>query len=179
MSTPVSSWGRLGAPLHFLKPLYDDQALPTAQALNGLPFGNGRSYGDVCLNPDGVLWTTKGLDRFINFDPQTGFLSCEAGVLLQDIQRLVVPQGWMLPVTPGTQLVTVGGAIANDVHGKNHHVMGSFGDHVQSLRLLRTDGEVIVCGPSEQTSWFQATVGGMGLTGVITQATVQLPQVDE
>jgi FAD/FMN-containing dehydrogenase len=177
MSTPVSSWGRLGAPLHVLKPLYDDQALPTAQPLNGLPFGNGRSYGDVCLNPDGVLWTTQGLDRFIAFDTETGLLSCEAGVLLRDVQRMVVPQGWMLPVTPGTQLVTVGGAIANDVHGKNHHIMGSFGDHVQSLRLLRTDGEVIVCGPSEQASWFQATVGGMGLTGVITQATVQLRRV--
>lgn len=177
MSTPLSSWGRLGAPLHFLKPLYDGKALPRAQALNGLPFGNGRSYGDVCLNPDGVLWTTQDLDRFIDFDPETGLLSCEAGVLLRDVQRLVVPKGWMLPVTPGTQLVTVGGAIANDVHGKNHHVMGSLGDHVQSLRLLRTDGEVIVCGPSEQTSWFQATVGGMGLTGVITQATVQLRRV--
>jgi FAD/FMN-containing dehydrogenase len=177
MSTPVSSWGRLGAPLHVLKPLYDDQSLPSEQALAGLPFGNGRSYGDVCLNPDGVLWTTQGLDRFIAFDPQTGLLSCESGVLLRDIQRMVVPQGWMLPVTPGTQLITLGGAIANDVHGKNHHVMGSFGDHVQSLRLLRTDGEVIVCGHSEQTSWFQATVGGMGLTGVITQATVQLRRV--
>lgn len=177
MSTPVSSWGRLGAPLHSLKPLYDDQALPTAHALKGLPFGNGRSYGDVCLNPDGVLWTTQGLDRFIAFDPETGLLTCEAGVLLRDVQRLVVPQGWMLPVTPGTQLVTLGGAIANDVHGKNHHVMGSFGDHVQSFRLLRTDGEVIVCGPKEQPDWFHATVGGMGLTGVISQATVQLRRV--
>jgi FAD/FMN-containing dehydrogenase len=177
MSTPVSSWGRLGAPLHHLNPLYDAQSLPKVQEINGLPFGNGRSYGDVCLNPDGVLWTTQGLDRFIAFDPQTGLLSCEAGVLLRDIQGMVMPHGWMLPVSPGTQLITVGGAIANDVHGKNHHVMGSFGDHVLSLRLLRTDGEVIVCGPSEQASWFQATVGGIGLTGVITQATLQLRRV--
>ena len=177
MNMPVSSWGRLGSPLHHLKPMYEDQALPKVQALKGLPFGNGRSYGDVCLNPDGVLWTTQGLDRFVAFDAASGLLTCEAGILLRDIQRLVVPQGWMLPVTPGTQLITVGGAIANDVHGKNHHVMGSFGEHVQSLRLLRTDGEVIVCSPGEQVAWFEATLGGMGLTGVITQATVQLRRV--
>lgn len=177
MSTPVSSWGRLGAPLHHLKPLYGAQVLPRDRAGQGLAFGNGRSYGDVCLNPDGVLWTTQGLDRLMAFDVATGLLTCEAGVLLRDIQRLVVPQGWMLPVTPGTQLITVGGAIANDVHGKNHHVMGSFGNHVQSLHLLRTEGEVIVCGPGDQAPWFEATLGGMGLTGVITQATVQLRRV--
>jgi FAD/FMN-containing dehydrogenase len=154
--------------------LFGDQALPRTQALKGLPFGNGRSYGDVCLNPDGVLWAIQGLDRFIGFDPKSGRLICDAGVLLRDIQRLVVPQGWMLAVMPGTQLITVGGAIANDIHGKNHHLMGSFGGHVQSLRLLRTDGEVIVCSSNKQASWFDATVGGMGLTGVITQATLQL-----
>jgi len=177
MSTPVSSWGRLGAPLHHLKHLHDAQVLPIDRTGKGLAFGNGRSYGDVCLNPGGVLWTTQGLGRFINFDKITGLLTCEAGVLLREIQRLVVPMGWMLPVTPGTQLITVGGAIANDVHGKNHHVMGSFGDHVQSLRLLRTEGEAIVCGPGEKVPWFEATLGGMGLTGVITQATLQLRRV--
>jgi FAD/FMN-containing dehydrogenase len=102
---------------------------------------------------------------------------CEAGVLLRDIQRLVVPRGWILPVTPGTQLVTVGGAIANDVHGKNHHVLGCFGEHVQNLTLIRTDGEVIQCGPHERADWFAATVGGLGLTGVITQAEIQLRRV--
>jgi FAD/FMN-containing dehydrogenase len=177
MSTPVSSWGRLGAPLHHLKPLHNAQVLPADRTVKGLAFGNGRSYGDVCLNPDGVLWTTQGLDRFMAFDDASGLMTCEAGVLLRDMQRLAVARGWMLPVTPGTQLITLGGAIANDVHGKNHHVMGSFGDHVQSLRLLRTDGEVLECGPDDQPSWFQASVGGMGLTGVITQATVQLRRI--
>jgi FAD/FMN-containing dehydrogenase len=177
MSTPVSSWGRLGAPFHHLKPLHNAQVLPVDRTVKGLAFGNGRSYGDVCLNPDGVLWTTQGLDRFIALDDANGLLTCEAGVLLRDIQRLVVARGWMLPVTPGTQLITLGGAIANDVHGKNHHVMGSFGDHVRNLRLLRTDGEIIDCGPNEQANWFQATLGGMGLTGVITQATVQLRRI--
>jgi FAD/FMN-containing dehydrogenase len=144
----------------------------------GLPYGMGRSYGDVCLNPEGVLWMTAGLNRFIHFDPQTGRLMCEAGVLLKDIQQTMVLQGWMLPVTPGTQCVTVGGAIANDVHGKNHHVMGSFGRHVCKLTLLRTTGETIECSPEQHPDWFAATVGGLGLTGVIQQAEIQLRPVD-
>jgi FAD/FMN-containing dehydrogenase len=137
----------------------------------------GRSYGDACLNAGGVLWRTVGLDRFIAFDPATGCLNCEAGVLLRDIQQLVVPQGWMLPVSPGTQFVTVGGAIANDIHGKNHHAVGSFGDHVTRLELRRTDGEVIECGPALRPDWFLATLGGVGLTGVIVSAELQLRPV--
>jgi FAD/FMN-containing dehydrogenase len=137
----------------------------------------GRSYGDVCLNPGGTLWSTTGLDRFISFDEKTGLLSCEAGILLRDIQRLAVSRGWMLAVTPGTQMVTVGGAIANDVHGKNHHVLGSFGDHVKNIMLMRTDGQMIECGPQLRPDWFAATVGGLGLTGVITQAQIQLRRV--
>jgi FAD/FMN-containing dehydrogenase len=143
----------------------------------GLAHGMGRSYGDVCLNPGGLLWRTTGLDRFIAFDQATGLLHCEAGVLLRDIQRMAVPRGWMLPVTPGTQLVTVGGAIANDVHGKNHHALGSFGDHVRRIELLRTDGSRIACGPAEQPEWFASTVGGLGLTGLISTAVIQLRRV--
>ncbi|WP_211162230.1 FAD-binding oxidoreductase [Aromatoleum petrolei] len=158
-------------------PLSDRMRLPVFSEELGLAYGNGRSYGDVCLNPDGVLWTTKGLDHFIAFDDETGVLECEAGLLLRDIQQTLVPRGWMLPVTPGTQLITIGGAIANDVHGKNHHVMGSFGDHVLALRLLRTNGEVIECGPTEKADWFAATVGGMGLTGLIAQARIQLRKI--
>jgi FAD/FMN-containing dehydrogenase len=145
--------------------------------LPGLAHGMGRSYGDSCLNPEGTLWMTRGLDHFIAFDPDTGRLVCEAGVLLRDIQRLVVQRGWLLPVTPGTQMVTVGGAIANDVHGKNHHAQGSFGDHVLGLTLVRTDGQTLRCSPSERADWFAATVGGLGLTGVITQAELQLRRV--
>jgi FAD/FMN-containing dehydrogenase len=137
----------------------------------------GRSYGDVCLNPEGTLWVTTALDHFLAFDDTTGRLVCEAGVLIRDIQRMVIPRGWILPVTPGTQMVTVGGAIANDVHGKNHHVVGSFGDHVSRLTLVRTNGDVITCGPAEQIALFAATVGGLGLTGVITQAEIQLRRV--
>lgn len=176
----ISSWGRLSNEEHELVALSDRDQVQTTLNNNkfiGLPYGMGRSYGDVCLNPKGALWVTTGLDHFIAFDESTGRLVCEAGVLLRDIQRLVIPRSWILPVTPGTQLVTVGGAIANDVHGKNHHKLGSFGDHVRNLTLIRTDGELIRCGPNEHAHWFAATVGGMGLTGVITQVEIQLRRV--
>ncbi len=173
----VSSWGRLSAEPHHVFSARDLPALQQAlrhSSNPGLAHGMGRSYGDACLNPGGTLWLTGGLDHFIAFNEDNGRLVCEAGVLLRDIQRLAVPRGWVLPVTPGTQLVTVGGAIANDVHGKNHHVLGSFGDHVLRLTLLRTNGETIECGPHERSDWFAATVGGVGLTGIITQAELQL-----
>jgi FAD/FMN-containing dehydrogenase len=175
----ISSWGRLGQWEHDVKPLTDRRQVAEIIRDNnpGIAQGMARSYGDVCLNPNGILWKTTGLDRFISLDQSTGRLVCEAGVLLRDIQRLVIPRGWILPVTPGTQLVTVGGAIANNVHGKNHHVLGSFGDHVQQLTLLRTDGEVIDCGPQIKQDWFAATVGGLGLTGVILLAEIQLRQI--
>lgn len=175
----VSSWGRLSAHPHDMVGLTDRGRIPGVLAKHrpGIAHGMGRSYGDVCLNPGGILWNTTGLDRFIHFDESTGRLVCEAGVLLRDIQRLVIPRGWILPVTPGTQLVTVGGAIANDVHGKNHHVLGSFGDHVQWLRLVRTNGEIIECGPSLRPDWFAATVGGLGLTGIIVEVEIQLRRV--
>lgn len=175
----VSSWGRLDNRPHELICLNDRSTVAAmlAQRHPGIAHGMGRSYGDVCLNPDGILWQTTALDRFIRFDADTGLLTCEAGVLLRDIQRLAVARGWMLPVTPGTQLVTVGGAIANDVHGKNHHVLGSFGNHVRRLRLVRTSGEAIECGPGLHADWFAATVGGIGLTGVIVEADIQLRRV--
>lgn len=175
----VSSWGRLNRHEHKIVTLADSRQISgqLQSSCPGITYGNGRSYGDVCLNPDGILWRTTGLDRFISFDTNTGKLVCEAGVLLRDIQQLTVPRGWILPVTPGTQLITVGGAIANDVHGKNHHVFGSFGDHVHSIKLARTDGTVIECGPSLLPEWFSATVGGIGLTGVITEAEIQLRRI--
>lgn len=153
-------------------------ALPAA-AGNGtlLPYGNGRSYGDVCLNAGGTLLSTRGLDRFIAFDPASGVLRCEAGVLLADILDLCVPRGWFLPVTPGTRFVTVGGAIANDVHGKNHHAAGSFGCHVRAFELLRSDGERRRCSPQENPDWFAATIGGLGLTGLIVEAELQLRRI--
>ncbi|WP_350341533.1 FAD-binding oxidoreductase [Desulfoferula mesophila] len=172
----VSSWGRLGHWEHEVLALTDREQAGGQISLRrpGLAYGLGRSYGDVCLNPGGWLWRTAALDRFISFDPNTGILVCEAGVLLRDIQRLFIPRSWMLPVTPGTLLVTVGGAIANDVHGKNHHVRGTFGEYVRRLTLVRTDGEIIECGPDLKADWFAATVGGLGLTGLILTAELQL-----
>jgi FAD/FMN-containing dehydrogenase len=175
----VSSWGRLGCWEHEVK-ILTDRHLVVDQLKNsrtGIAYGMGRSYGDACLNPNGVLWKTTRLDRFISIDESTGRLVCEAGVLLRDIQRLLISRGWLLPVTPGTQLATVGGAIANDVHGKNHHVLGSFGDHVKWIKLIRTDGTIIECGPELLPEWFSATVGGLGLTGVILEAEIQLRRV--
>jgi len=155
----------------------NDIAFAIEKALPGLPFGMGRSYGDVCLNPGGNLWATRGIDRLISFDDTSGRLVCETGILLRDIQRLMIPRGWILPVTPGTQMVTVGGAIANDVHGKNHHMLGSFGHHVQRIKLNRTNGDIIECTPETQGSWFSATVGGLGLTGLISEADIQLKRI--
>lgn len=139
-----------------------------------LAYGNGRSYGDVCLTEQGTLLLTRGLDRFIEFDPRGGVLRCEAGATLAEILALVVPQGWFLPSTPGTRLATVGGAVANDVHGKNHHALGSFGHHVRALELWRSDGSVIECRPEDDNGWFSATIGGLGLTGLIRWVELQL-----
>lgn len=176
---PMRSWGRLSADMHQIISLNDPGQVSQELQIHGpgIAYGNGRSYGDQCLNPGGILWCTVGLDHLTHWNPDTGVLVCESGVLLRDIQRLLVPQGWMLPVTPGTQLITVGGAIANDVHGKNHHALGSFGDHVLRLWLARSSGELIECGPTQQSQWFSATVGGMGLTGVIVRAELQLRRV--
>lgn len=171
----VSSWGRLEASLHEVVELNDRDKVASALARGpGIAYGLGRSYGDACLNPGGVLWRTAGLDRLIAFDSATGRLVCEAGVVLRDIQKLMIPRGWSLPVVPGTQFVTVGGAIANDVHGKNHHVVGSFGEHVRRLRLTRSTGETIDCGPDLRPELFAATVAGLGLTGLIVEVELQL-----
>jgi FAD/FMN-containing dehydrogenase len=142
-----------------------------------LPHGLGRSYGDSCLNAGHVLVATRGLNRFLNFDSATGILRCEAGISLAEILDVTLPRGWFLPVTPGTKFVTIGGAIANDVHGKNHHAVGSFGHFVRCLELLRSDGRRLQCSPDQNPDWFAATVGGLGLTGLILWAEIQMLRV--
>ncbi|WP_202840065.1 FAD-binding oxidoreductase [Luteimonas saliphila] len=171
----TGSWGGYPrAPQHELVAVRDRSAtLPVFRGL-ALAYGNGRSYGDSCLNPGGTLLLTRGMDRYIALDVENGTLDCESGVLLSEIQRLVVPRGWCLPVMPGTLQVTVGGAIANDVHGKNHARMGSFGDHVVEFELLRSDGSRRLCRQDVERDWFRATVGGLGLTGLITRAVLRL-----
>lgn len=177
MSDALTSWGRYPRAEQRAIRVRDRFArLPQVDGTL-LPRGNGRSYGDVCLSDGGTLLDARGLDRFISFDAGTGLLRCESGVLLGSILDLCVPRGWFLPVVPGTRFVTVGGAIANDVHGKNHHVAGSFGGHVRAFELLRSDGNRRVCTPTACADWFAATLGGLGLTGFITWVELQLRRV--
>lgn len=177
MVVAAPSWGNYPKVDQRLLKLTDRHAaIPKLQG-HALPRGNGRSYGDSCLNDGGTLFLARGLDRFLGFDPASGLLECEAGVLLSEILDLVVPQGWFLPVTPGTKFVTVGGAIANDVHGKNHHRVGSFAHHLDGFELLRSDGIRRWCSPTEQAEWFMATIGGLGLTGLITRARLRLRRI--
>ncbi len=138
----------------------------------GICRGLGRSYGDSSLADSVMLM--HHLDNFIDFDQVTGILRCCSGVSLSAILHNFSPRGWFLPVVPGTRFVTVGGAIASDVHGKNHHVDGSFSQHVLSLRLMLASGEIIECSQRDNAAIFHASCGGMGLTGVILEATLQL-----
>ena len=137
--------------------------------------GLGRSYGDSSLGHR--MLDVTGLDAFIGFDHDSGVLTCEAGVSLIAIISVLLPRGWFLPVSPGTRFVTVGGAIASDVHGKNHHVGGSFADHVDSVTLMVADGSVITASREEHADLFHATCGGMGLTGVILSAAIRMIRV--
>ena len=144
-----------------------------------LPFGQGRSYGDVCLNDEGDVLTTKNLNNIIHFDDVSGILRAEAGITLQEILAVSIPRGWFIPVSPGTQFVSLGGAIANDIHGKNHHTAGTFGRHVTRMAVRRTNGEEVECGPDdEQNDFFKATVAGLGLTGLIIWAEIKLIPVN-
>lgn len=142
-----------------------------------LPRGLGRSYGDTCLNDHGLLLGTSRLNHFISLDESNGIIRCEAGVSFDQILQLTVPKGWFLPVTPGTKFVTVAGAIANDVHGKNHHAAGTFGHHVVCFELLRSNGERMICSRTENPEMFFATIGGLGLTGFITWAEFRLSKI--
>ncbi|HXZ79956.1 MAG TPA: FAD-binding oxidoreductase [Terriglobales bacterium] len=177
------SWGRFPQVRHrAVHRVYWPDQLPDvlSRASTGsvLPYGLGRSYGDSCLNEGRDLIDCSRMNRFLGFDLETGLICCEAGVSLAEILAIAVPHGWFLPVTPGTKFVTVGGAIANDVHGKNHHRAGTFGHHVRKLGLQRSDGNLLICTPEENPGLFRATIGGLGLTGVIVWAEIQLRRIE-
>ena len=140
--------------------------------------GLGRSYGDAALNRDGAVLLTQRLDCFLDFDPDSGELVAEPGVSFDQIIELVLPRGWFPPVTPGTKFVTLGGAIACDVHGKNHHQDGSLANHVRWLDLLLADGSEVRCSSQQNGDLFWATTGGMGLTGIILRACLALKKVE-
>jgi len=142
-----------------------------------LPFGMGRTYGDSCLNNGGTLLITTSMNRIQHFDRLTGVVRVESGIILSALSQHVVPHGWFLPVVPGTEQITIGGAIANDIHGKNHHRRGCFGQHVHSFELIRSNGERLVCSSIENSDLFRATIGGLGLTGLITWVELQLMRV--
>ena len=145
-----------------------------------LPRGLGRAYGDAAVpaSAGGLVIETPQADRILDFDAASGRLTCEAGLSLSAILRVFLPRGWFPPVTPGTRFVTVGGCVATDVHGKNHHRDGSFGGFVDRLGLLTADGRAVVCDPSTERELFLATVGGMGLTGLITEVTFRMCRIE-
>lgn len=172
--TKIYGWGRYPQQDAYLHAPASCASLElTAKQQNSvLARGMGRSYGDSA-NALNVLQTTY-INHFIEFDKATGKLTAEAGITLREILEVIVPSGWFLPVTPGTSYVTLGGAIASDVHGKNHHLAGTFGQHVTSFNILLGTGEVVTTSPQQHADLFHATCGGMGLTGIIISATIQL-----
>lgn len=171
----LQSWGRLKAERHRLAVL--DRAAHAFPERPALPIGMGRSYGDVGLNPEALALDMVAWDRFVSFDEETGVLVAEAGVTLGTVQATMLGRGWLLPVTPGTQFATLGGAVANDAHGKNHHRMGCFGNHLTHITLLRSDEGPIHCSPEVRPDLFAATIGGLGLTGVILDVGLRLRPV--
>lgn len=171
--TPLSGWGRYPVQCCELeRPERYADLRPDAASL--IARGQGRSYGDAALNENGRVLLTERVNRLLDLDADSGILRAEAGVTLAEILDVIVPKGWFLPVTPGTKFVSLGGCVAADVHGKNHHHEGSFGDHVLAIELILADGSHLVCSPSENQELFWATVGGMGLTGIIGEVTLKL-----
>lgn len=180
-SRPLSGWGRY--PIARCATARPDSARRLAELVargdvhDWIPRGLGRAYGDSSLNDGGGVLDVTALDRLLGFDLDTGVLECEAGASLEDVIATFLPRGFFLHTSPGTKFVTVGGAIAADVHGKNHHRDGGFGACVLGLSLLLADGSVVRCAPDERSDLFDATVGGMGLTGVILTARIRLRRV--
>lgn len=178
----LEGWGRyprLYAESHALQER--SHAAPLLAHLKGraplLAYGMGRSYGDVALTDGGVALKTRPLNRILSFDSNTGWIKVEAGVSIAELIQKYIPLGYFPPVVPGTQFVTVGGAIANDIHGKNHHVDGTFADHVRSVEIVLASGEIVFCDATQNHELFWATVGGLGLTGVILSAELKLTPV--
>ncbi|MEL7182060.1 MAG: FAD-binding oxidoreductase [Pseudomonadota bacterium] len=174
---PLSGWGRWPVRSCHAADLDPKTALGLAGTGTGLTRGMGRSYGDVALNPNLTLAGTAR-DRLLSFDGTTGDLVAEAGVTLATLLELFVPRGWFPPITPGTKFVTLGGLVAADAHGKNHHGQGSFGDHVSWFDLLCADGEVRRCSPQSNPDLFRATIGGVGLTGHILVVALRLMPIE-
>lgn len=176
MKRRITSWGGGSATPSRIVDLAPQFAFNETHAPY-LVHGMGRSYGDVALLDHGTVINARAMSSIHAFDAEKGILRCDAGCDLEAVIEYVAPFGWMVPVIPGTRFVTIGGAIANDIHGKNHHRRGSFGDHVRSLTLMRSDGVVLTCSRTENEALFGATIGGLGLTGVILQVDLALMKI--
>ena len=182
-SVPLSGWGRYPVvkgkvcrPNTTRELLYDMQALDAGEGL--LCRGLGRSYGDAAISADSRVLVTSKLDRFLSFDSQNGIVRCEPGVSFAEIIRTFLPKGWFPAVTPGTKHVTMGGALASDIHGKNHHYEGSFIDFVKSFSLITADNQAVECSREKNSQLFWASAGGMGLTGIVSEIELQLRAVE-
>ena len=174
----ISNWGNypnVRVKFHEFEDIHTLRELLT-QSQDIIPRGTGRCYGDSALAPQVV--STLRYNKFLAFDDKEGIIRCQSGVILADVLDVVVPSGWFLPVTPGTKLISVGGAIASDVHGKSQHKAGNFSDHVLEMELMLGDGTVVKCSKDENPNLFWTTCGGMGLTGVILNATLSLIPVE-
>ena len=172
MSAGTGNWGRTNRRPRTITPFR-----PSRMTGSVLPYGNGRSYGDSCHNDSGTLLDARQRRQILAFDTESGLLRVEAGAMLGNVLARLEGSGWFMPVVPGTRHVTFGGMLANDIHGKNHEHRGTFGCHVRSLTLHRSDRGSITCSPGENADLFAATIGGMGLTGFVTQMDVQLMAV--
>ncbi len=142
-----------------------------------LVYGKGRSYGDSCLAKSNEVISTINLNNIISVDWEKGLITAEAGITLEEILSFSIPNGWFLPVSPGTKFITLGGAIANDIHGKNHHKRGTFGNHVLNIGLFRSDLGNLICNPNLNSNLFSTTIGGLGLTGVIKWAEIKMVRI--
>ena len=177
----LSGWGRCPVIKNYVQ--VPEQVASLSDVIQGtqhwpiLARGGGRSYGDAALMLEGYTISTQRLNRILSFDPQTGILRCESGVTFQNVLERFIPQGWFPAVTPGTKFVTIGGAVAFDVHGKNHHIDSSFCHHVHSFVLILPSGEARRCSRQENRNLFWATVGGMGLTGIIAEVEFSLQPI--
>ena len=173
-----TSWGNRGTFPHYAsKPDNTDKAEFDFKLDSYIAYGNGRSYGDVCLNAGKGLLDSRLLDRLIGLDENEQYLTCQAGVKLKDLLPVLEKRKKFVSVSPGTSQVTIGGMVANDIHGKNHHKVGSFGNQIRSLKLLRSNGEILNCSEQENSELFKATIGGLGLTGFILEVTFKLKDV--
>lgn len=177
----MSGWGRTpAARVMAARPERPGDVLAALRAANGrgiIAHGRGRSYGDQALNDGGHVLLTERLNRVTAFDPETGLVECEPGVTIRELLRLFLPRGFTVPVAPGTAFTSIGGAVANDIHGKNHDRAGSFGDHVDWLELMLASGERVRCSAEQEPELYRASVGGAGLTGVITRIALRLTPV--